>query len=172
MPDIVSERNICLDLFQAPTEPWEAPLPEAPPVKPRIQLPGKNRQIGVFATDLGQNLRHAQIYQKDGKVVVQKPRSTEFGSMSPGKFVTWIEKFVECYDGQLNADGSGTTLVSLNSGTAARVLESDQFLSELPVVKACNQIRQPIFNQDGRLVLLPTGYDQRTQTLTARACLQ
>jgi len=172
MPDIVEPRNIDLDLFQPPTEPWEARVPEAPPAKPRIQLPGKDRLVGTFAIDLGQNLRNAQIYQKDGKIVVQKARSMEFGAMKPGKFVTWIEKFVECYEGCPSADGSGTPLLSLPSGVAARVLESDQFLNELPTVKSCNQIRQPVFDQDGRLVLLPTGYDQRTQTLTARGSLQ
>ena len=173
MPDNnIPERNICLDLNEAPTEPLEAPISEAPAVKPRIQLPGKDRLVGAFATELGQNLRHARIYQRDGKMVVQKPRSTEFGSMSPGKFVTWIENFVECYEGQPNAEGSGTTLLSLSNGTAARVLESDQFLNELSVVKTCNQIRQPVFDQAGKLVLLPTGYDQRTQTLAARNSIQ
>ena len=172
MSDNLPERNIILDLNEIPPEPWEAPLPVIPAAKPRILVPGKDRTIGAFATELGQHLRPAQIYQSNDRMVVQKGRSTQFEEMRPGRFVTWLEKFVECYEGLPNEDGSGTMLRSISTATAARVLESEQFRSELPLVTSCNQIRQPVLDKDGRLVLLPTGYDEGSHTLTARGSTQ
>jgi len=100
MSDISTERKITLDLNEAPSEPWEAAFAKVPAAKPRIQIPGKDRLIGAFAAELGQNLRHAQVYRKNEKIVVQKAGSTEFQEISPAKFVTWIEPFVECYKGR------------------------------------------------------------------------
>ena len=168
MIDIVPERRLQLSFNDAPPEPWEAPLPELPATKPRILLPGKDRLLSAFALELAQNLQHAQLYRKGDKAVFQKSSAAEFGIMTGTKFVTWVERSVECYEGQLNADGSGIRLRSINKATADTVLNSEQFLETLPTVESCNQIRQPVIDRNGNLRLLPTGYDTETRILTAR----
>lgn len=168
MEDLNLERNITLDLNEATAAPWEAPVLPPPAEKPRIQIPGKGRQMSTFATELGQSLRQASLFIRETEVIAQRDGTMEFETMTPTRFVTWIEDHVQCYEGQANADGSGTTVRSITPATATLALNAVQFRRELPVVKAFNLIRQPVMDAAGQLRLLPTGYDQRTQTLTAR----
>lgn len=172
MSDLILDRKITLDLNEIQPQPWEAPLPTASTEKPRIQIPGKGRQMSTFATELGQSLRQASLFIRETEVIAQRDGTMEFETMTPTKFVTWIEDHVQCHEGQANADGSGTTVRSINTTIASQVLEAVQFRRELPVVKALNPIRQPVLDSAGQLRLLPTGYDGQTQTLTARGNVQ
>lgn len=161
------KRPIILDLDEVPPAAWEVPLPAPPAVKPRVQLPGRGRPIGNFATELADSLQHAGLYLHRDKVVVQKGGSAEFKPLTSKQFVTWIEDHVECHHGPVNPDGSGMIPGSLKCADAEVVIASKQFRAKLPVAKTCNRIRQPVLS-GGTLRLLPTGYDEETQTLTAR----
>jgi len=166
------ERNLCLDLFEAQPAPWDTPVPEVPAIKPRIQIPGKNRTMSAFAAELGQQLANRQLYVKGETIIAPNEGTKQFEELTPNKFVTWLEDFVECYEGQPNEDGSGTNVKSINSAVANTVLQSNQFRKSIPSVVKTNLVRQPVFDDAGALRLLPGGFDAATKTLTARNSVQ
>src|SRR5207248_633953 len=55
---------------------------------------------------------------------------------------------------------------------AAKVLASYQFISALLPVDRYNSIRLPTVAADGKLNLLPTGYEEERRTLTTRGSIQ
>jgi hypothetical protein len=167
-----SDRNICLDLNEVRPEPWESSLPEPPVEKPRIQIPGRNRTISDFAVELAQHIRYAEPYYRGEKMFVRNESTGRYEEMTPAKFVTWIEEHVRCFEGEANEAGDGGHARSINANTAQAVLASRQFREALPRVCQFHAIREPVFENQGGIRLLRTGYDEQTGTLTARGSVQ
>jgi hypothetical protein len=167
-----SDRNICLDLNRVEPEPWETQLPEPPVEKPRIRIPGKNRSISDFAMELAEHIKYAEPYYRGDKMFVRNDTGGHYDEMTPAKFVTWIEKHVNCFEGDAGEDGQGGNARSINATTAQAVLACDQFRGALPRVRQFHAIREPVFDKQGGIRLLRTGYDEETGTLTARGSVQ
>ena len=140
--------------------------------QPRIQIPGRNRSISDFATELAQHVKYAEPYFTEGKMFARNENSGRYEEMTPAKFVTWIEEHVVCVEGQVNEDGEGGTARSINASIAQAVMASEQFRGSLPRVRQFHVVREPVFDKQGGLRLLPTGYDEQTGTLTLRGSLQ
>lgn len=164
-------RGIDLDDDVLP-EPWESPLPQQPSGKPRIRIPGENRTISGFAADLGLHVKHVEPYFRGDKMFACNGINGRYEEISPAKFVTWIEEHVVCVEGEVGEDGQGGTPRSISTSVAQTVLASQKFRASLPAVRQFHAIREPVFGEDGAFSLLPTGYDDKTGTLTARGSVQ
>lgn len=170
--DDLYRRRIQLDLDEVEPESWETPLPEPPITKPRIRIPGKNRTISDFALELAQHIKYAEPYYRGDKMFVRSDKDGHYEEMTPAKFVTWIEKHVSCYEGDAGEDGQGGIPCSINAKIAQAVLASEQFRDALPQVRRFHAVREPVFEKQGAIRLLRTGYDEQTGTLTARGSVQ
>jgi hypothetical protein len=147
---------------------WESPEPVPLNPKPRLRVPGDERLLSVFASELAQHLRAAGIFVQNEKAVIENINRTALEPMTPARFVTWIERWVTCYRIKNGEEMSRT----MSSADAAKVLVSEQFLSGLHQVERYNPIRLPAWAADGSLTLRQTGYDGLTRTLTARGSIQ
>lgn len=161
-------RKIDMDL-DAPVEPpWESPAQAPIEPKPRLLVPGDDRLTSDFARDLAHHLQTAGIYAQNGVAVIENASRTNLEPITATRFVTWIEDWVVCYRVKRGAELDRT----LSTSDAQRILSAHQFISGLPPVTRYNPIRLPSIADDGSLVLLPTGYDRQSQTLTARGSPQ
>lgn len=138
--------------------------------RPRIELPGDNRLVSDFATDLGKAVRGADIFSRGGLVYTLNESGDALRPMSAEAFQTWAEQFVIGY--RVRASGVGSETVQLKrtmgASVASAVLASPQFLRELRPIERFNPIRLPIIerNGHGRLKILPEGYDEDSATFT------
>lgn len=136
--------------------------------RPRIKLPGDGRMIGDLATELGQVLAPSGIYKYRGCAAVYDERDQCLEAIKPGRFRTWIERYVIPF----KANEDGEVDQSMSGGDAGAVIISEQFLSHLREVERVNTVRLPVARPDGRVELLPEGYDAGSKILTAPSAVQ
>jgi len=172
LEDLIKRRIDLRPFDEAEPEPWETPLPEPPVEKPRIRIPARNRTISDFAIELAQHIRYAEPYYRGDKMFVRNDPDGHYEEMTPAKFVTWIEKHVNCFEGEAGEDGQGGNARSINATIAQAVLACEQFRDALPRVRQFHAVREPVFDRQGAIRLLRTGYDEQTGTLTARGSVQ
>lgn len=132
----------------------------------KIELPGRDRLLSDFAAKVGAVCRDQEIFRRDGRPVVPSEEGTALLPISPQTFRTWVERFMIGY--RLRSNDSSTVQFSetMNEGDARGVLASPQFLDCLRPIESINPICMPIIHHDGRLALLPRGYDPDSRTLT------
>ena len=147
------------------------PKPDAAAVlndpRPKIRLPGDNRLLSDFATELGQLLAGANIFNRGGMVVRPDPTMTKVEPMGPEELRTWVERHLVCF--KLKQAGAHEVIQvrhTMTTSNAQGVLASPQFISQLPWLDRVNPVRMPAMI-DGRVELLPEGYDARARTFTA-----
>lgn len=78
-------------------------------------------------------------------------------AMGPCRIQTFIEDFVRPAN-------------SMNETTARATLAAGQFIEALRPIRRMALTRRPVIRTDGRLELLPNGYDSQTETLTSCNC--
>jgi hypothetical protein len=148
--------------------PWETPLAAPPNPKPRLQIPGDDRLTSIFAAELAGHLSTSGMFTLNGEAVVENVTRTGMQPFSAVRFVTWIEDWVTCY----RIKQASEVERSLSVADASKVLSSSQFIAGLKPVQRYNPIRLPAFAANGTLKLLPVGYDESNQTLTARGSVR
>jgi len=139
--------------------------------------------IGRSFTELGMetalNCRGAGIYRM-GERVVTVDFSGKVKEMRADRFRSWVEPFVVFYARrEKGADGAtGKPIqVQLKLELAKAILDSDGFRQKLPELRRVNQVRIPVRRkakggeEQGKVELLPVGYDEESMTYTARAGL-
>jgi hypothetical protein len=136
---------------------------------PRIQLPQDDRLDSEFSTELGQILSGHGFYCLHGqavKVASDDDHLGVFKQISPEELCTLIEDYCIPYRISHHSGGRFCVNRSLNTTTAKRVLASPHFLRELRKVRRLNAVSLPIIRSNGKLELLPAGYDVESRTLT------
>jgi hypothetical protein len=140
----------------------------APPVlekKPELVLPGDGKSLSEFSNQLGKRLKEHQIFNRDG-IVLYVTDGNKLEPMRSSTFVTWVEQYVRV----MNWAGTGKErrleAASMTESSARLILDSVQFLRHLNPIRRVNLVRQPVIRRDGKLELLPIGYDEESQTVT------
>jgi hypothetical protein len=99
----------------------------------------------------------------------------DFAPMKETEFVTWVERFVSFIKLQrfTEKDEHGEEVgktrelkMSLNTKLAKLILDSPQFRACLPRVVRKNRVRLPVLRKNGRVELLPPGYDEESGVFT------
>lgn len=133
--------------------------------RPRIQLPGYDRLLSDFASDLGKILADKPMY-RHGTEAVRVDRDGRMVAVKPDALRTWVEQFAVGYlvrrIDRVVLDFDAT----MRPEAARGVLASAQFLERLRPLRAVNSCRLPVIRKTGVMELLPEGYDPETETLT------
>jgi hypothetical protein len=131
--------------------------------RPKIRLPGPDRLLSDFATELGEVLHHKDIFNRKGEIVVLVDNDLKV--MTPQAFRSWAEKYFVGY--RAKAVGSNTIefYMTMSDSEARGTMASPQFIAQLRPVHRVNRAQLPIF-VSGKLTLLPVGYHESTRTLT------
>ena len=130
-------------------------------VLPRVRLPGNGYRISQTAEDLGRAIREQDIFERDGIVLMVNKRG-RLSVMTSEKFHSWIEDYTAPFKMGEHTEEAA----SMSDKCASGVLASEQFLRELRTIRRVATVRLPVIRKDGRLELLPEGYDAETQVLT------
>ena len=132
----------------------ELPFVELRPVVSEMarEMAGILAQNGVFVRQ-----RTPLTVGPDGRLI----------EMSARRFRTYVEDHLvtfrwECPKPKEFVKKPQTMTVEM----AASILEADQFLSRQRELTRVATVRQPVLRNDGRVELLPYGYDQGSKTLT------
>jgi 5S rRNA maturation endonuclease (ribonuclease M5) len=138
---------------------------------PMLLLPGDNRSLGSFCSELGAALAGKNFYVRSGMPFASIPSSTEeYGHelklINPNMFRSMIDDHVHTVRFRKTADGPVQVRHSIDFDTAQAVLHSPQFLTALPALDFVRPAPLPIIRRDGKLELLPVGYDPESRTLT------
>lgn len=131
--------------------------------RPKINLPGDNRELGQFAREVGEILCTRDLFRRDLTPVNVNHEKQRLDPMTPEKLRTWAEIHLVCFKEKQIAEGGGSARViqivkTMNLDSAKGVIASIQFQSQLPEIERVNPTRLPVMRTDGRIELVPNGY--------------
>lgn len=132
--------------------------------KPLIRLPCEDWLVSQFAVEVAAHVFHAQIYLRGGEVISLV--DGELRPMTPRTFRTWVEQHLYTYRVRMQRALTIQVNTTMTEDVAAATLASPQFRERLLKLQRVNHTRLPVMRGDGRIELLPDGYDMPTRTLT------
>lgn len=148
--------------------------PEERPQLPWVELPGEgHRDVSDFARELGAILADAPIFRREDVVVTVEPHTGDMKLMTPERFLTWVADHAVIYE--VRHQGKGANAVpqklrkSMPKTTAHAVLASDVFYYQIRQLVRVHSVRMPTKRADGRIQLLPEGYDAESKIFTLQS---
>lgn len=164
--------NACRDIFATPSATFVTPAGERAALdtmngKPAIELPCLGRPLSDFAEDVGKMLASAGVYSRGGVAFTVDHATKQLCPVDPQWLRTWAESEVSLFKQAKTSAGLAITLRhSMSLDVARALVVSPQFLAHLPEIKNFSPVRMPVMRADGRIELLPEGFDPETLTLT------
>lgn len=141
------------------TTPPTPGTPEMPMVQIQPVISNMAREIGGILSQNGVYVRQRapMTISPDGRLV----------EMTARRFRTYCEDHLVTFKWEMpkpNVFEKKPQTITVEA--AATILESDQFLARQRELIRVGTVRQPVRRKDGRIELLPYGYDQESQTFT------
>lgn len=135
--------------------------------RPAIELPCPGRPLSDFAAEVGRMLAGRGVYSRGGLAFTVDHATKQLAAVDPQWLRTWAEREVSLFKHAKNAAGLAITLRhSMSLDTAKALVVAPQFLEPLPEIRRFAPVRMPTMRADGRIELLPLGFDEETRTLT------
>jgi hypothetical protein len=139
---------------------------------PLIEMPEDNRYISEFALKLAEILAPHEVFRRFDRCVV--PRKDEkdrvsLAEVDAQEFRTLIEGYCSPYYWRKDSAGNHVEMVrhSLSTENARATLVNRKLLEGIRPIHAFNRISLPVIDPDGKLRLLPKGYDDASKIYTA-----
>lgn len=143
---------------------------DGPPSLPWVALPGRGRTVSDLSLDLGSILETAEIFRREEIVVTIDARTGALRMMTPERFITWISRVAVVYESRMVGTGElaeeRKIPKTMPQTTAKAVLASDECFLRIRSLARVNIVRQPIMREDGKIELLPEGYDEPSEIFT------
>ena len=145
--------------------PDDAPAAQATenPEMPMVQIVPV---ISTMAREIGGILRQNGVFVRQRSALTISPEG-RLVEMTARRFRTYCEDHLVTFKWEMpkpNVFEKKPQTITVEA--AATILESDQFLSRQRELLRVATVRQPVRRKDGRIELLPYGYDAESQTLT------
>jgi len=145
--------------------PDDAPPAQATenPEMPMVQIVPV---ISTMAREIGGILSQNGVFVRQRSALTISPEG-RLVEMSARRFRTYCEDHLVTFKWEMpkpNVFEKKPQTITVDA--AATILESDQFLSRQRELLRVATVRQPVRRKDGRIELLPYGYDAESQTLT------
>jgi hypothetical protein len=135
--------------------------------RPAIELPCPGRPLSDFAADVGCLLSGAGVYSRGGVAFTVDISTKQLCPVDPQWLRTWAESEIALFKQAKTTAGLTLSLRhSMSLDVAKALIVSPQFLAPLPQINRFSPVRLPVMRADGRIELLPTGFDPETLTLT------
>lgn len=137
-------------------------IPGLDRIVPKVNLDLSVREVAMH---LGALLKNCGLYRKGQELTLMAMRDGKWKPMTAHRFCGWVEKYVTCYK---NYRGKGDKYyegeTSMGKDLAAKILETDDFLEQIPVIEKTVSVRLPVRRVDkttGKVTveLLKAGYD-------------
>ena len=137
---------------------------------PNIVLPGEGRRVTDFAREAGQACRLNGVYRRDNTPVIINRESGGIEPLSAAKFCTELEECAVTSVEKVIQNGGDEIILkkpkTMTKAVAEVCLVADAFVYGLRKLERVNMVRQPVMRPDGRIDLLPLGYDDASGIMT------
>jgi hypothetical protein len=133
---------------------------------PWVELPGGGRMDKDFAHDLGNILSDKMLFRRESEVVTVNPETGACDLVKPEAFITLVEDYCVPYALRPVKGGTENIPKSMSKAQAAVVLHSAAFRMRLRRITRVGYVTAPVMRADGRLEMLPDGYDAETGIYT------
>jgi len=158
--------------YRIPAEVMAALLPhfqqmgiQPPDVAKQVPIVNLGTPIRELGMQLGGLLARAGLYKFGPNSRLIALRDGKFQTMTPVWFCSWIEKHVKVVKTYKAAGGgSYDAEVSMGKDVAAKLLETDELLKELPRINAILPVRVPVERSGGHVELCHVGWDREAET--------
>ncbi|MDQ8206205.1 hypothetical protein QEH52_01695 [Coraliomargarita sp. SDUM461003] len=133
-----------------------------------IKLPGEGRPLSQFADEMGRVCAERDVFRRETVPCTINPESGAMEAIVPDRFRTFVEDFAVTHvDKWSKAKEDFIKLPkTMTKDVAGGVLSADQFIYKLKRLDRVNNVRMPVMRRDGRIELLPEGYDRESHTYT------
>jgi len=122
--------------------------------------------IAPIAAQIGGILCTNGVFTRQ-RAVMTIDRAGRLVEMSAKRFRTYVEDHLITYRARYDQAGTMQRRAeTIGVDMAATILESDQFLRKQRELSRTATVRQPVKRKDGRIELLPEGYDAESGTYT------
>lgn len=145
---------------------------------PFVRLPCEGYPDSRFQSEVGAILNKNGVFRRDRLAVVINRESSAVEPMSANRFRTYCEKHMIPAKFHWNPKANGgqgdwdKVPKTMTRETAAACLESDWFIDQQRPIRRVNFVRMPILRRDGRIELLPYGYDAEARIFTVQSEIQ
>jgi len=137
--------------------------------RPWIELPGDGRQVSEFARDCGKILADEEVFVRDGYPVTVDIKRGRIDVLAPEDFRSFVESYMIPFKIRMTKNGGEREWKTMTADTARATIVSRMFRDELRELDRVNLVPMPIFRSDGKLELLPEGYDEESKTFTLKS---
>ncbi|MBL9115531.1 MAG: hypothetical protein JNJ83_11045 [Verrucomicrobiaceae bacterium] len=135
--------------------------PDVVNLVPKVNL---GTPIRTLASQLGQLLAKSGLYRYGPNGQLRAMRLGRFEPMTPVWFTGWVERHVQVVKTYRGAGGgSYDAEVTMGKDVAAKLLEQEELLRELPRLRAVLPVRVPVPRKNGAPELCKIGYDEEAE---------
>lgn len=138
--------------------------------RPKIRLPGDNRELLHFAKEVADVLATRNLFRRDRAPVVVNPEKARLDAMTPQMLRSWSQDHIVYFKEKTVSSGDESRSIdivkTMNVDTARGLIESWHFIDKLPEIERLNPVRLPVLRANGAIDLTPTGYFSETRTYT------
>jgi hypothetical protein len=143
---------------------------------PRVLLPRNGQQISSFASKLSAIIGANGMFARSAIPVTIDPESGSIAIMDAPRFQSYVESHAKTCVRRIVTRGEIRIPVdvptSMTANEARAVLRADSFRFPLRKLKRVNLVRLPAMRADGRIELLPEGYDAESEIFTMASGLE
>ena len=125
------------------------------------------RLLSAFAKDVGVVLAQNGVYRRDRVPITINPETGAMEPMDDYRFCSYVEKDLVCWKWKsFGKAGLKKEPMTMPLATAKGCIRSDFFIDQMKSILKVNFVRMPIMRPDGRIELLPEGYDRESRFFT------
>lgn len=160
--------------------PLTGPAPALPgmeekagrPDLPMVRLPRDGRQVWHFAKEIGAIVGANGLFRRENVPVTIDPETGRIEDMDVHRFRTYVETQCVCFVAQFSKKGYSELPATMMTEEARGCLASDIFRFQQRKIQRVNFVRLPVVRADGRIELLPKGYDAESEIYTMENALE
>lgn len=139
------------------------------PELPLVPLPRGGHVLRDFSKAVGAIVSQNGVYRREAVPVTIDRESGRIEDMDSVRFQSYVENQMYCYVERFSRAGAGKEHTTMTVGEAAGCLRSDAFRYQQRKLQRVNFAQLPVMRKDGRMELLPDGYDQESEIFTMKS---
>lgn len=139
---------------------------------PWVLVPRGGEQALTFAEEVGLIVGANGLYRRDAVPVTIEPETGRVEEMDSQRFRTYVESQVVPYFRRQTQYGTMQVRATISNDEARCCLSSDRFRYPLRKLQRVNHVQLPVMRRDGRIELLPKGYDAESAIFTMKDSLE
>jgi hypothetical protein len=145
-------------------------IPETPAELRLVELPRNGRLMLHFSSEVGAIVGANGLFRREAVPVTIDPETGRIEAMSPERLRSYVETGLVGYVERHTSFGSRKMQATMSTTEARGCLACDAFRQPLRKLRRVHQVRLPVERRDGRIELLPRGYDAESGFFTMKDC--